>query len=197
MIIKVGLKFLLKIFTYKNGASVTFSFLSSLLVSLGINKYTEWFMHGADKKIIYMPMFVETVMFIPFLFICTMDLRYGSKVAIEKKGEDFNWDRVWDTVSKIFAILFITSMLVVFSMVFESLQSRYLWWITFIPLCFLWVLAISFEFGSLGRHIGELRGNKPEIFVFFDRLLEVLQTSALNRVKDTIDNVKQEDIKNK
>ena len=142
-------------------------------------------------------MFVETVMFIPFLLICTMDLRYGSKVAMEKKGEHFNWDRVWDTVSKIFAILFITSMLVFFSMVFESLQSRYLWWITFIPLCFLWVLAISFEFGSLGRHIGELRGNKPEIFVFFDKLLEVLQTSALNRVKDTIDNVKQEDIKNK
>ena len=166
-------------------------------MTMGISKYNLLFMEGVDEKVMYMPLLVQSAMFSIFFFICFMDLRYGSKVAIEKKGEEFDWDRVWDTAAKIFAILFITTMLMVFSMVFESLNNRTLWWITFIPLCFMWVLAIGFEFGSLGRHIGELRCSKPEIFIFFDKLLDVLQTSALNKVKNTIDNIGDFDDKNK
>ena len=73
----------------------------------------------------------------------------------------------------------------VFSMVFESLDSRYLWWASFTPLCFLWILAIGFEFGSLGRHIKQLRGSKPDIFLFFDKVLDPLQKKAIEKIDNS------------
>ena len=114
--------------------------------------------------------------------LCLLDLRYGAKVAICVKKEKFYWGRVWDTFAKMFGIVFITAMLMIFSMVFESLDSRYLWWASFTPLCFLWILAIGFEFGSLGRHIKELRGSKPDIFLFFDKVLDSLQKKAIEKI---------------
>lgn len=179
---KVALAFLVKIFAYKKGASALASLFISVSISFSLNHYIDIFMSGTDKKVMLMPIFVESAMFFLFFMLCLLDLKYGSKVALEIREEHFDWDRVWDTAAKMFGIVFITSMLMVFSIVFESLNSRTLWWASFTPLCFLWLLANGFEFGSLGRHIEALRGSKPDIFRFFDSALNALQKKAIEKI---------------
>ena len=190
--LKVASKFILKIFAYKKGASALFSFMTTAFLSIGLNSYFKIFMRDTDEKAMFMPMLVQAIMFGFFFCLALLDLRYGSKVAISRRGEKFDWDRVWDTAAKMFAIFFITSILMVFSMVFESLHSKYLWWIAFIPQCFLWVLSNGFEFGSLGRHIQELRGDKPDIFKFFDKVLDKLQKKAIDKLDNSF-NILPED----
>lgn len=182
---KIAFDFLLKILAYKKGASALLSFVVSLSISASLSNYISIFMDGTDLKVMIMPIIIESIMFTFFFMLCLLDLRYGAKVAIEIKKDKFDWGRVWDTFAKMFGIVFITAMLVVFSMVFESLDSRYLWWASFTPLCFLWILAIGFEFGSLGRHIKELRGSKPDIFLFFDKVLDSLQKKAIDKIDNS------------
>ena len=182
---QIAFDFLLKILAYKKGASALLSFVVSISLSASLSNYIALFMEGADKKVMIMPLIIEIIMFFIFFMLCLLDLRYGAVVAINIKKEKFDWGRVWDTFAKMFGIVFITAMLMIFSMVFESLDSRYLWWASFTPLCFLWILAIGFEFGSLGRHIKELRGSKPDIFLFFDKVLDSLQKKAIEKIDNS------------
>ena len=182
---QIAFDFLLKILAYKKGASALLSFIVSISLSASLSNYIALFMEGADKKVMIMPLIIEIIMFFIFFMLCLLDLRYGAVVAISIKKEKFDWGRVWDTFAKMFGIVFITAMLMIFSMVFESLDSRYLWWASFTPLCFLWILAIGFEFGSLGRHIKELRGSKPDIFLFFDKVLDSLQKKAIEKIDNS------------
>ena len=182
---QIAFDFLLKILAYKKGASALLSFVVSISLSASLSNYIALFIEGADKKVMIMPLIIEIIMFIIFFMLNLLDLRYGAKVAIVIKKEKFDWGRIWDTFAKMFGIVFITAMLMVFSMVFESLDSRYLWWASFTPLCFLWILAIGFEFGSLGRHIKELRGSKPDIFLFFDKVLDSLQKKAIEKIDNS------------
>lgn len=140
---QIAFDFLLKILAYKKGASALLSFVVSISLSASLSNYIALFMEGTDKKVMIMPFVIEIIMFVIFFMLCLLDLRYGAKVAIDVKKEKFDWGRVWDTFAKMFGIVFITAMLMVFSMVFESLDSRYLWWASFTPLCFLWILAIG------------------------------------------------------
>ena len=182
---QIAFDFLLKILAYKKGASALLSFVVSISLSATLSNHIALFMEGADKKVMIMPLIIEIIMFFIFFMLCLLDLRYGAVVAISIKKEKFDWGRVWDTFAKMFGIVFITAMLMIFSMVFESLDSRYLWWASFTPLCFLWILAIGFEFGSLGRHIKELRGSKPDIFLFFDKVLDSLQKKAIEKIDNS------------
>ena len=182
---KIAFDFLLKILAYKKGASALLSFVVSISLSATLSNYITLFMEGTDKKVMIMPFVIEIIMFIIFFMLCLLDLRYGATVAMRVKKEKFDWSRVWDTFAKMFGIVFITTMLMVFSMVFESLDSRYLWWASFTPLCFLWILAIGFVFGSLGRHMKELRGSKPDIFLFFDKVLDSLQKKAIEKIDNS------------
>ncbi len=182
---QVAFDFLMKILAYKKGASALVCFVSSISITALLNQYYDLFVKDTDLKVLFMPIFVEVIMFCIFFMLCLFDLRYGSKVAMKFRNEEFDWDKVWDTAAKMFGIVFITAMLMIFSMIFESLDSRALWWASFTPLCFLWLLANGFEFGSLGRHIEALRGDKPDIFKFFDNVLNVLQRKALDKIDNS------------
>ena len=65
-----------------------------------------------------------------------------------------------------------------------SAGYTWLWPVLMFFLCFLWVLCIGYEFASIGDNFKALNGQKSEIFVFFDKLMIVLQNKFINKVEN-------------
>ena len=179
---KVAVTFLVKIFTYKHGASALLSMMISISMTIGLHKYIEVFMKDTDPKATYVPILIQIVMLAIFLLLNFFDFLLGVRVAKKKKGERFDWDRVFDTTAKIVGISLITFMVMFLAIMAEIVHSNWAWLVAMSSQCFLWILANGFEFGSIGRHIEELKGSKPRIFVFFDRVLEALQNKAIDKI---------------
>ena len=49
-----------------------------------------------------------------------------------------------------------------------------------------WVIVIGFEWKSIGENLERASGDKPAIFKFWDKLLNILQVAGLKRVSKTI-----------
>lgn len=190
---KTIIAFLYKIFTYKQGSSALFSFISAMSITFTLEKLNKVFLENSDPKYIFLPVLVETVMIIIFLSLTFWDFVLGWRVAVKIRKEDFDWDRTFDTSAKVVGIILITTVAMFLAMVSESVGSTTFWWGSMISLCFLWILGIGFEYGSLGRNIEALKGSKPGMFVFFDRLLNTLQNSAIKRVENSFNIIPEED----
>jgi len=182
MFIKAFLGFLIKIFTWKQGASVLFSFCASVVSTVFFTRLNDIFFKGADLKNVFLPMFIESVMIIFFLFIILVDFYFGTRVAKKVRKEDFDWDRAVDTMAKVCAMVIITSMVMFLAVVVEAMGYDWVWLVLTASLSILWFLGIGFEFGSIGRHIEALTGSKPGMFLFFDKILIIIQKKAIQKV---------------
>jgi hypothetical protein len=174
--------FLIKIFTYKQGASVLFSFCMAIVSTTIFTKLNDTFFKTADLKNVFLPIFIESVMIIFFLLIIMTDFYFGTRVAKKIKKEAFDWDRAVDTMAKVCAMIIITSMVMFLAIVSEAMDINWLWFFLTASLSVLWFLGIGFEFGSIGRHIESLTGSKPGMFVFFDKILIIIQKKAIQKV---------------
>lgn len=193
------LSFLIKIATWKQGASLLFSFCASILSTMFFQRLNDMFFKEADLKNVFLPMFIESVMIILFLLIIITDFYFGTRVAKKVRKEEFDWDRAIDTMAKVAAMIVITSMVMFLAIVAEAMDINWLWFFLTASLSVLWFLGIGFEFGSIGRHIERLTGSKPGMFVFFDKILIVIQKKAIQKVdssfkiedneKDNSDNI--------
>lgn len=182
MFVKAFLGFLIKIFTWKQGASVLFSFCASVISTVFFTRLNDMFFKEADLKNVFLPMFIESVMIMFFLFIVLVDFYFGTRVAKKVRKEDFDWDRAVDTMAKVCAMVIITSMVMFLAIVAEAMDINWIWLFLTASLSILWFLGIGFEFGSIGRHIEALTGSKPGIFLFFDKILIVIQKKAIQKV---------------
>lgn len=197
--IQAFLSFLIKIATWKQGASLLFSFCASILSTMFFQRLNDMFFKEADLKNVFLPMFIESVMIILFLLIIVTDFYFGTRVAKKIRKEEFDWDRAVDTMAKVSAMVIITSMVMFLAIVAEAMDINWLWFFLTASLSVLWFLGIGFEFGSIGRHIERLTGSKPGIFLFFDKILIVIQKKAIQKVdssfkiedneKDNSDNI--------
>lgn len=190
---KTIVAFLYKILTYKQGSSALFSFISAMSITFTIEKFNKVFLKDTDPKYIFIPCFVEIVMIMIFLILTTLDFLLGWRVAVKVKKEDFDIDRLFDTSAKAVGIILITTVAMFLAMVAESVGSTTFWWGSMVCLCFLWVLGVGFEYGSIGRNIEALKGFKPAMFKFFDRLLNTLQDSAIKKVESSFNIIQSKD----
>lgn len=183
--IQAFLSFLIKIVTWKQGASLLFSFCASILSTMFFHRLNEMFFKEADLKNVFLPMFIESVMIILFLLIIVTDFYFGTRVAKKVRKEVFDWDRAVDTMAKVCAMVIITSMVMFLAIVSEAMDINWLWFFLTASLSVLWFLGIGFEFGSIGRHIESLTGSKPGIFLFFDKILVIIQKKAIQKVDNS------------
>lgn len=179
---KVAIGFLVKMFAYKKGSSALFSLSMSILLTFSIDNYINIFMKDTDPKATLVPVFIQIVMLAIFLIFNFFDFLLGVRVSKKKNGDDFNWDKVFDTTAKIVGICLITFMVMFLAIMAEVVNSDWAWWIAMVSQSFLWILANGFEFGSIGRHIENLKGSKPRMFMFFDNVLEALQRKAIDKI---------------
>lgn len=205
---KTAIAFIWKMITYKNGANALFSFCASSGITTGLwlsgnlERFNNIFIKDADPKSIFFPFLVESVMIILFLPLTGLDFILGQRVARVIRKENFKPERFFDTMIKAIAIILVTSVLMflAFGVGTVTKGGGWLWGLLMVALSFFWVLAIGFEFSSVGRNFELLNGSKSAIFKFFDKILIVLQDKAIKKVESSfnleIDDEKDNDNNN-
>lgn len=190
---KTAIAFIWKMITYKNGANALFSFCASSGITTGLwlsgnlERFNNIFIKDADPKSIFFPFLVETVMIILFLPLTGLDFILGQRVARIIRKENFKPERFFDTMIKAIAIILVTSVLMFLAFGVGAITKGggWLWGILMVALSFFWVLAIGFEFSSVGRNFELLNGSKSAIFKFFDKILILLQDKAIKKVESS------------
>ena len=187
------LVFIIKIFSWKHGASMLFSFCTSVIMAISFEKLNGIFFKDADLKNVWMPILIESIMIVLFLGMVFVDFLLGHRVAIRIRKEEFLWDRGIDTLAKVIAMVLMTSVFMFLAIAVESAKISMLWYPLVVSLCCVWVLGIGFEFGSIGRHLESLTGSKPSIFKFFDRIMLKIQDKAIKKVENYSFNINDDE----
>ena len=194
---KTAIEFIWKILTYKQGANTLFSFFASsgittsLWLSGNLERFNNIFIKDADPKSVFFPFLIEAVMIIIFLPLTGLDFILGHRVARSIRKESFKPERFFDTMIKTTAIILVTSVLMFLAFGVGTVTkggdwfSGSVWGLLMVALSFFWVLAIGFEFSSVGRNFELLNGNKSAIFKFFDKILSILQDKAIKKVESS------------
>lgn len=189
------LTFIIKIFSWKHGASMLFSFCTSvfMVMSISFTKLDSIFFKDADLKNVWMPIMIESIMVFLFLGMVFVDFLLGHRVAMRIRKEEFLWERGIDTMAKVIAMVLMTSVIMFLSIAAESAKASLFWYPLVVSLCCVWVLGIGFEFGSIGRHLESLTGSKPSIFKFFDKILLKIQDKAIRKVENYSFNINEDE----
>lgn len=194
---KTAIMFISKMFAYKKGSLTLLSAGTSVVMSFSLDKYISIFSRDLNIKNVLISVMIQTIMLAIFILLLTYDFLLGVRVSVKKRKELFEWDKVFDTSAKIVGIGLLTTMVMFLSITSELAGSNWLWWVATTSQCFLWILSNGFEYGSIGRHIQDLRGDKPAMFKFFDRVLEVLQNKAIQKIENSFNILEQDYNKDK
>lgn len=197
---KTLIVFLWKVISFKHGASFLFSSTVSLIVTittgwldymniitLDFNRFNNLFLKDAKPLFIFLPVLVEAGMIIFFTPMSMLDFILGHRIARQIRGEKFKPERFFDTIIKTIAIILITSFIVFLAFIMASMKMEWIWFGLMFFLCAFWTLCIGYEFSSIGRNFEILNGSKSSIFIFFDKILIVIEDKTMKKMESSID----------
>ena len=192
MIIKTVFSFFWKIITFKKGSALIFSSIFSSIFMLTANPIFDTLLKNTEFKNLVVPIVVQISGFTVFFLFVILDFVTGISFAIyeaRKKGKKnyFETERLYRTIWKMLGVLLLTTLVALLVLFTEIIKSSYAYNFTIWALVVIWVLASLFEFHSVGKNIEKRTGNKPEIFGFFDKILEIIQRKAIAKVEQAFD----------
>ena len=192
MIIKTVFSFFWKIITFKKGSSLILSSIISSVFMITANPIFDTLLKNTEFKNIVVPIVVQISGFTVFFLFVILDFVTGISFAIyeaRKKGKKnyFETERLYRTIWKMLGVLLLTTLVALLVLFTEIIKSSYAYNFTIWALVVVWVLASLFEFHSIGENIEKRTGNKPEIFGFYDKVLEVVQRKAIAKVEQAFD----------
>lgn len=183
----------------KNGG---LSMFSALFSSISLTEILSVF-KVFDKAHIMLPLMVECVFLFLFTMFTSIDMATGIYAAKKVNAQRNNPQpkviqsfKLWRTGWKFFSVTMVTVALTFLSLIAELAGSGWMYtaflWVT----VWFWVIVIGFEWKSIGENLERASGDKPAIFKFWDKLLNVLQVAGMKRVSKTIagEDVKVEDV---
>lgn len=192
MIINTIFSFFWKIITFKKGSALIFSSIFSSIFMLTANPIFDALLKNTEFKNLVVPIVVQISGFTVFFLFVILDFVTGISFAIyeaRKKGKKnyFETERLYRTIWKMLGVLLLTTLVALLVLFTEIIKSSYAYNFTIWALVVVWVLASLFEFHSIGENIEKRTGNKPEIFGFYDKVLEVVQRKAIAKVEQAFD----------
>ena len=183
----------------KNGG---LSMFSALFSSISLTEILSVF-KVFDKAHIMLPLMVECVFLFLFTMFTSIDMATGIYAAKKVNAQRNNPQpkviqsfKLWRTGWKFFSVTMVTVALTFLSLIAELAGSGWMYtaflWVT----VWFWIIVIGFEWKSIGENLERASGDKPAIFKFWDKLLNVLQVAGMKRVSKTIagEDVKVEDV---
>ena len=187
MVFKVATSFLYKMITYASGSlTLLASSISGGLVYI-LNKMGK----RAEEENLYIIFTAEFIGFTLFLLFLFADYRTGliaSKYLNSiSENPQKNWKKsykMYRTFWKLLGVLLISIMLMFLCLFAEVIDSNFIWVFLWFLVGF-WILASSFEFHSIGENIEKWSGSKPEIFNFWDKIVNVIEQKAIKKVGDS------------
>lgn len=177
---------------------IKFKFVSMAFISAFLSIVPSYMVNmdslfeNASVQHLAVPIVVEAVMVIVFLVFTSIDAITGIR-ASEEENKRLKFPRknviqsrkLYRTIWKSFAVIFVTFMVCFFTLVCEILNSwaymAFMWF-----LIWFWLLVVLFEWKSIGENLKRIDGHKPMIFMFMERLLNGVEENGLKRINKVI-----------
>lgn len=190
-IAKTCIAYFNKMVIAKEGGLTILSGLLSIPFSFSMDKLLD----GTDFKRMALPLFAQVVFMFIFSIFNMFDLITGLRAArhaceLDKKrqvvlSEYLDKNRLWDTLWKYLAIIFLTIMIMVIAYLSEIMEFTYPYYFCVWLMILIWVLANGYEFISIGDNIERRVGKKPRIFGVFEVILEKISKKAIDKIDDS------------
>lgn len=175
----------------KEGGLTVLSGLLSVPFSFTMDKLLD----GTDVKRMALPVLAQIVFMFLFSIFNMLDLVTGLRASrhaceLEKKrsvklSEYMDKNRLWDTLWKYLAIIFLTTMVMVIAYFSEIMSFTYPYYVCVWLMILIWILANGYEFISIGDNIERRVGKKPRIFGVFEIILEKISKKAIDKIDNT------------
>lgn len=185
MVWKTAINFLLKMIAYKNGGLL----ILSSGVSVGITYYLEKLLEGTEPKNIILPILVGMIGFVFFFLFIILDFItgiYAAKIANQlsekPKKNIIKSYKLYRTLWKVLGVVLLNSLICALTIFSEIIQSNYFYVFALWSQVTVWVMACGFEFHSIGENIEKFSGNKPDIFLFLDKIIDRLQANIFKKL---------------
>lgn len=182
MFTKTLISFIVKFFTVKQLPAVLLSFITSSFLAMSMEALNKLFFEDADLKNVFIPIAIELFMIGVYLLMVMSDFYFGVRVSVYVKKVKFDYFKVVDSTVKVIATVLVTSIAMFISMGVEAMGFEWAWVASIVVLLFLWIIIILNDFLSLGKNQELLTGSKGRIFIFFEKILSVLEKKAISKI---------------
>lgn len=193
---KIALITIIKLFSFKEGSLFLASSLASATGFMAFFTFEDFHSKYEIDKIL-----ISLFAFLGFMFIFSgfsfADLLTGIQAAIyenkEKEkplplGEVVKSKKMWATIWKGFAVFMICSMLLFICIIGVLIKSDLIYLSSLYMLCTFSIMANGFEFYSIGENTAKMNnGKKKDIYIFFSKILNVIEKRIINRVENNKD----------
>lgn len=174
--------FFLKVVFFKKGASLVFSFITSYLVTVSTTGLFNLLIKDADKKLLILPFLFQMFQMGIYTLLTIIDYNFGKRVSIQVKKELYDPNKLLDTFVKYLATGIFTCMLMGMSIGGELIDYSSIWFTALIFQNAFWIMSNGYEYSSIGRHFKEMRGYKPNIFIFWDKAINIIEFGFLKNL---------------
>ena len=175
--------------TYKKGGLL----ILSSGVSVGITYYLEKLLEGTEPKNIILPILVAMGGFVFFFLFVLLDFITGiyaskraNQLSEKPKKNIIKSYKLYRTLWKVLGVVLLNSLICALTIFSEMIQSNYFYVFALWSQVTIWVMACGFEFHSIGENIEKFSGNKPEIFLFLDKIIDRLQVSIFKKIDSLV-----------
>lgn len=178
--------FFMKVIFFKKGASLVFSFISSYFLTVSTKALFDLLIKDADKKLLIFPFLFQMFHMGIYTLLTIIDYNFGKRVSMKIKNEPFDPNKLLDTTVKYLATGIFTFMLMGMSIGGELIDYPSIWFTALIFQNAFWIMSNGYEYSSIGRHFKEMRGYKPNIFVFWDKALGIIEFNFLKNLDKSV-----------
>lgn len=191
-----SLNFFRRMIFYKKGKVLLLSIFLSIPSSVFANVIFEVVLKDTDIKYMVIPTLVQIGMVIIYSIFNFLDFCVGLRSS-KNDGKEFDFGKVLDSTIKYVAVIFAGFTFMMTGIIGEIANSKTIWWGSLVCLFIFWFLANFYEFGSIGKHIEEYRGQKYPIFKFFDRVVNSTEKRVIQKIDsfDFLESKKVDEIK--
>lgn len=181
--------FLIKLFSFKNEASLILTSFLSLGLTFSTNEIFGAVLKNTDLKHLIVPLFVEIGGFTIYFLFNIVDFCAGLWFAVYNAKKMslqtyFEQEKLYKTLWKMLGVLLLSMLLCFIAVLSEILGAVYSYKFFTFAIIFVLSLASLWEFQSIGKNIEKRTGSKPEIFGFMDRVLIAIQKRALKKIEN-------------
>lgn len=178
-----------KAFNYQSGA------LTIIATPLAIvwNELFNLVFKDVQERDLALPFLISGTLLIAYFFITSVDFYTGlmasRKEHIKKHGTAkgyIQYDKLWSSIWKFFAVILIGFLLLVFNLVFLAIDNGFMSNFFLYGITFFYIVILLFDLHSIGENQLRRYGKKPHIFNFLEEVSKTVQKAFIRRIDKTI-----------
>ena len=160
--------------------------------SFGLTEMLDALILDIPIKTLILPALVAFSVILGYFIMFTIDFAYGlyaAKKAAGKGNEYFESDKAYSSIFKMFAVVSLIFFLSLFSIIAAVANWETLSKIFIILSAGIGIMAMLFDFSSIGENYKKINGNQARIFIWLRNITEIIDEGLTSKIKAFFGNI--------